>query len=132
MGFLKIFQTQTMKNTFAFSLLFFLHTGVLHAQSVVIAADGNKLSLMVRVTTTEAQLQKADSVFAAHGVTVDFKTNRKDNLIREADVTVQCDKGSATYHATKESLEQSGLTILVDRNKDAKVSLCVGVCNSEK
>lgn len=99
---------------------------LMHAQTVTISPDNNRISFVITDNTTKAELQKAEDVFADHGISASIKVTTKKGAISKMSIFVSCSEGTVKYHTTDPADIKKGITILIDKTANAAVALGVG------
>lgn len=120
-----------MKKKAVLTASLILFCGFLKAQSVTISTDQNKISFLITDKTTKSEIQKADDLFAEHGISTDMDASWKKDHISKLKIYVECAQGSATYHTANPEDLKKGIRILVDKSPNASVALSVGANTEE-
>ncbi|ASS50055.1 MAG: hypothetical protein A3D31_10815 [Candidatus Fluviicola riflensis] len=115
-----------MKKKAVLTASLILFCGFLKAQSVAISTDQNKISFLITDKTTKSEIEKADDLFAEHGILTDMKASWKKDRISKLNIYVECAQGSTTYFTTDSENLKKGVHILVDKSPNAIVALAVG------
>lgn len=116
-----------MKKNNVFLIICLLFTAeLLNAQTVNISPDNNRISFTLTENTTKAEIQKAEDIFADHGISASIKVTTKKGAISKMSIFVSCSEGTVKYHATDPADVKTGITIFIDRSADAEAAIGVG------
>lgn len=115
-----------MKSKLALTTFIILFWGSLKAQNAIVSNDNNKVSFVITDKTTKSEIQKADSIFAAHSISTNIKASWKKGHISRLNIIVDCAQGHVKYHTADPNNLKKGVTILVDKNTNATTALAVG------